>query len=190
MARFAAHSAEAEYTMGMSTFLARIFFPPPGVKLLRQSRSDNCVQTVLAMSLELPIETIEAVAGTQGQMEVGEINQLLAKLGVFYRPVSASLMADCWPSLWHRSGGRKLRGMAVKLPRGGVKLGHAYFVAGAIMYDPATGRTRTMNPSTLDALDLIVLFPSDIYDNPALGSLRRALAGIQVTEQEKSGDRR
>jgi hypothetical protein len=162
--------------MGLRDLVARITFPPRGVRLLRQTRPHNCVQTVLAMSLNLPIATVEKLAGTQGMMETGEVFGLLARLGVFYRPISASLMADCWPSFWYRSGGRQLRGMGVRRPTAKDRIGHAYFIAGSVIYDPATGKTRSMNPSTLSDIDWLALFPTDIADNPALRSLGAALS--------------
>jgi hypothetical protein len=142
---------------------------PTRIRYLRQTKADNCAQTVVAMVLGVPVDAVEREAGTDGAMTVNEVLGILARLGFFTRPISAKLAGGIWPAFYARSGGRKLRGLGFRMPRGGEVSGHAYFLAGGRMYDPATGERRGLDADVVrNELDWLVLFPVDLYSTPAL----------------------
>lgn len=165
--------------MGLRSLLAEIPFIPTDVTYLRQDRPENCVQTVVAMALNVPVELIEEEAGTNGRMTVGETFSLLGRIGVSVRSLSAELAADFWPNFYKRYGGRDLRGMGFELPRGekDKDVGHAYFLTGTYMYDPATGQKEKLEGEALRQLDWLALFPPELAQASKLESLRQALRG-------------
>ena len=125
----------------------------------RQTRERNCVQTVVAIALGRDVDEVEKRAGTDGDLTVSETLDLLDAYGVTCRPISAHLVADFWPSFYARSGGARLRGLAFRLPAEGEDVGHAYYVHGKRIYDPATGRERSVDPSALKTLDWLAILP-------------------------------
>lgn len=145
------------------------------VQWLRQTREHNCVQTVLAMALGLPIELVEDAAGTTGSMTVGETLHLLAELGVFCRPVSADLVSQFWSTFYRRSGGRRLRGLGFRLPEREGETGHAYLLVGAQMYDPASGQRTRVDAATLRTLDWLAILPEGLYRTPSLRHLAESV---------------
>lgn len=165
--------------MGLRSLLSELPFIPSDVTYLRQEKPENCVQTVVAMALNVPVELIEEEAGTTGRLTVGETFSLLGRIGVSVRSLSADLAADFWPNFYRRYGGRDLRGMGFELPQGeGEKdVGHAYFLTGNQMYDPATGKKEKLEPEAIEKLDWLALFPPELARASKLESLRRALRG-------------
>lgn len=145
------------------SILARLQSLGSGIRWIRQSRPENCVQTVLAMALGVPTEWIEEIAGTAGALTIRETMDLLNRFGIESRPMSADLVADFWPSFYRLNGGRKLRGLGFRLPRDGERVGHAYFLIGRRMYDPASGRLQRLDEETLRRLDLLAIFPEDLH---------------------------
>lgn len=129
--------------------------------LQRQKRNDNCVQTVVAMLTGNDVEEIEQMAGTIGKMTVDETLVLLGRLGIYSRPVAASMVADFWSVFYQRHGARKLRGLGFALPKEAGKAGHAFLITGANMYDPATGDSEPINEESLKQLDWLALVPKD-----------------------------
>ena len=146
-----------------------------GVRWQRQSRPQNCVQTVVAMALGVPTEAIERVAGTDGAMTVRQTIDLLSEFGIECRPVSAEFAAEFWEAFYRLSGGRRMRGLAFRLPRDRETVGHAYFVLGRKMYDPASGRITRLGKRRLRAIDYLAIFPPDFHARPEIARARQAL---------------
>lgn len=151
---------------------------------LRQTGTDNCVQTVVAMVLGVPVEQVESAAGTRGRMSVDETTALLSRAGIYCRPVAASLVADFWPMFRKRHGGRHLRGLGFALPKTPGRAGHAFYITGATLYDPATGQTTPLNETTLHLLDWLALLPREAGRRDALS---RARAVLQAEEHRRAG---
>lgn len=129
----------------------------------RQTRAHNCVQTVLALALDLPISTIEEVAGTPGPMWVSDVIRLLERLGVHVLPRSASLVADLWPETRDRHGGRSMRACGFRVPRTPTDVGHAYLLRGSTLYDPQTGnRVRLTRATIRSRLDIVTILPVEL----------------------------
>lgn len=152
--------------MGLSRLFSWIPFLGSGVRRLRQDRPDNCVQTVLAMAIGVPTDVIEDEAGTSGALTIGETIDLLSRFGIESRRVHSRLLAEFWSAFYRMSGGRKMRGLAFALPRDGERIGHAYFVLGRRVYDPATGRIRRLTQRVVRRLDLFAIFPDDLDSHP------------------------
>jgi hypothetical protein len=125
----------------------------------RQSRERNCVQTVVAIALGRDVSEVEDRAGTQGDLTVSQTLELLDSYGVSCKPISARLVADFWPSFYARSGGGSLRGLAFRLPAPDEEVGHAYYVHGKRIYDPATGKETSVDPAALRTLDWLAILP-------------------------------
>lgn len=147
----------------------------PGIRRQRQSRPHNCVQTVVAMALGVPIEMVEDLAGTKGAMTVRQTIDLLDEFGIGCRPVSAEFVAEFWDAFYRMSGGRKMRGLAFRLPRDQETVGHAYLVLGRKMYDPASGRTMRLDKRRLRSIDYLAVFPDGLHAKPELMRLREAV---------------
>lgn len=145
------------------------------VRWQRQSRPHNCVQTVVAMALGVPTEAIEHMAGTDGAMTVRETIDLLAEFGIGCRPVSAEFAAEFWDVFYRMSGGRRMRGLAFRLPRDRETVGHAYFVLGRKMYDPASGRIMRLDKRQLRTIDYLAIFPEDLHTRPEIAKARESL---------------
>lgn len=134
-----------------------------GYRSYRQTREHNCVQTVVAIALSCDIAEVEREAGTSETMTVAETFDLLDRYGISCQPMSAHLMADFWPSVYERSGGGRLRGLAFRLPSGKEGIGHAYYIHGRRVYDPASGREVPLDPAVLRSLDWIAVLPDESF---------------------------
>lgn len=152
----------------------------PGVRWERQSRPHNCVQTVVAMALGVPTEAVERIAGTDGAMTVRQTIDLLAHFGIGCRPVSADFFADFWDEFYRMSGGRKMRALAFRLPRDQETVGHAYFVLGRKMFDPATGRVMRLGRRQIKAIDYLAIFPENLHSRPDFVRARETLLTNRV----------
>lgn len=161
--------------MSVKALLDIVRFGPSGrIRWLRQSREDNCVQTVLAIVLGLSCEVVEAEVGTTGALTIHDTLDLLSDLGVPCRPIAAELAADFWPVFYRRAGKRKLRGIGIQLPRRGEPIGHAYVLSGKTMYDPATGRKYPMEPDVIrERLNWLAIFPDHAHRAAGVEALRR-----------------
>lgn len=136
-------------------------FFPVGGRLVRQTRPHNCVQTVIAIGLGVTVEFVERSAGTTGTMRIQGAMDLLRELRISSgRPVAASHAAAFWPFYYRQNGGRRMRGLGFVLPASEGDVGHAYFLYGRRMFDPATGRTMRLRDSSVRRhLDCIVFLP-------------------------------
>ena len=154
--------------MFLAPFLERLPLTTGARKIrwLRQERPRNCVQTVVAMAVGASVADVEAVARTEDTLDIPATMTLLAHYGVFCRPISAQLVADFWPMYYRQGGGRRLRGLgfASPNPAHGREVGHAYFLYGPRLYDPATGITEALDEPHLRQLDWLVLFPETQVD--------------------------
>lgn len=133
----------------------------PSARLTPQTRPHNCVQTVLAMALGTEIEEMERLAGTTGALTLADALNLLAGQGVRTRPVSTRLVRDFWGAFYSRNGGPRLCAMAVRTAREGEETGHAFLVLGRRIWDPSTGRWRSLGQDVLRELDWIVVIPEE-----------------------------
>jgi hypothetical protein len=131
----------------------------PRVRFFRQSRPGNCVQTVVAMALDVPVAAVERETGTDGTLTVAETTVLLNRLGVSGLPMSAGSASDFWDVFLLRHGGRRLMAVAFELPRGGAQDGHAWLLAGRRMYDPGTGQVARLDRQSVRRFDYLLPIP-------------------------------
>lgn len=145
-----------------------------GGEATRQTRAFNCVQTVLALGLEVPVSAIERIAGTTERMWLRDVRAVFGQLGLWVPICSADLAAAWWPQLRQQYGGWRLRGWGFQLPRAGRGPGHAFLIRGRWMYDPQTGeRVRVTADTIRERLDRVALLrPEMIADSAVLASLR------------------
>lgn len=162
----------------------RVSLPHIAPSLPRQTRPHNCVQTVLAIALDVPIDTIEREAGTQGQMRIPDVVWLLNRLGLWAPVRAASLVADLWPGYYRRHGGRQLRGWGFRLPRGTETIGHAYLVWGTTVYDPSNGQQLPLTAATIRSeFDFMAVLPYAFTENAHVVQLRERARDCTMTRQ-------
>ncbi len=142
---------------------------------LRQTRALNCVQTVFAMALDLPIDVVETEVGTTGAMRMREVRWLLERLAITAPIWRATLVADCWDTCYQGGARRRLLAIGLRMSQDPSERGHAYLLSGSALYDPLTGTSRRMTDALIrERLHFVVLLPANARSHERVTALRPA----------------
>ena len=118
-----------------------------------------CGQIATALAVDLPLATIRHAAGDE-PLTPQRTFGLLARFGSPPRVVWGEAFAQFYPVHVARHGGTAFRAVAFDIkPDADTKLGHAVYLHGEQLYDPATGGWRRTSPDDLQQFDFVAILP-------------------------------
>ena len=118
-----------------------------------------CGQIATALAVDVPLAVIRATAGDD-PLTPQRTFRLLAEFGSPPRVIWGDAFAAFYVVHVERHGGAAFRAVAFDTtPGADTKLGHAVYLQGDSLYDPATHMWRKTQPADLTQFDFVAILP-------------------------------